>query len=295
MLCWQPQQQGAAMPEGHVTYTSENLTEAVLGRIRGDAPPRTRQVLGALVRHLHAFVQEVELTPAEWEQGIAFISEIGHWCNDKRQEAILLSDILGVSMLVDAIANRSAEAVTESTVLGPFHREDAPVMPDGAEISEGIPGERLTAALKVADAQGAPIAGAEVDIWHSSADGAYDSQMGDGEEHHMRGRFHSGADGMVRFTSVVPCSYPVPHDGPAGRVLAAMGRSPMRPAHVHMRIRAPGYRTLVTHLFPAGDPYLDQDAVFGVKASLVVDLAAAQRRGQASGPHLEYEFRLPRG
>jgi protocatechuate 3,4-dioxygenase beta subunit len=278
------------MQEGHVTYTSENLTEAVLGRIRPDAEPRIRQVMSALIRHLHDFVREVELTPEEWEQGVAFLTELGRWCDDKRQEVILLSDVLGVSMLVDAIAHRTHAGVSETTVLGPFHRENPPRMENGQNMSPGVAGEPLDVEVRICDADGRPLEGAQVDVWHTSPEGFYDSQLG--EEHNMRGRFVTGADGLVAFHTVMPASYPVPHDGPVGRVLSAMGRGPMRPAHVHFWIKKPGYRDLITHIFKDGDPYLHDDAVFGVKASLVTDWDAPKRDGRPA--KLAYEFRIPK-
>jgi hydroxyquinol 1,2-dioxygenase len=282
------------MDQAHVTYTEANLTQAVLGRIRPDADPRMAEIMAALIRHAHDFVREVRLTPEEWGQGVAFLTELGQWCDDKRQEVILLSDVLGVTMLVDAIAHAADGNVTETTVLGPFHRENPPVLPDGADIAPGMAGERLEVAVRIANAEGNPLPDAQVDVWHASPEGHYDSQIGDGEAHSMRARLRSGADGMVRFTTIAPASYPVPHDGPAGRMLEAMGRGPMRPAHVHFWIRREGYRDLITHVFAAGDRYLEEDAVFGVKASLVADFEAARRRGETSGLRLEYEFRLPR-
>jgi protocatechuate 3,4-dioxygenase beta subunit len=282
------------MHQAHVTYTDENLTQAVLDRIHPDCDPRVAEVMRALVRHVHGLVREVRLTPEEWGQGVAFLTELGRWCDGKRQEVILLSDVLGVTMLVDAIAHAGAAGVTETTVLGPFHRENPPVLAEGADLAPGMAGERLEVAVRVADAEGRPLEGAEVDVWHASPEGFYDSQIGDGEEHSMRGRFRSGPDGMVRFATIAPASYPLPHDGPAGRVLGAMGRGAMRPAHVHFRIRREGYRDLVTHVFAEGDRHLAEDAVFGVKASLVADFAAARRRGESEHLRLDYEFRLPR-
>jgi protocatechuate 3,4-dioxygenase beta subunit len=232
----------------------------------------------------------VELTPEEWEQGVAFLSELGRWCDDKRQEVILLSDILGVSMLVDAIAHRTHASVSETTVLGPFHREHPPVMANGQQMSPGVPGEPLEVEVRICDEQGQPLDGAQVDVWHTSPEGYYDSQIGD--EHNMRGRFMTGADGVVAFPTVMPASYPVPHDGPVGRVLAAMGRGPMRPTHVHFWIKKPGYRDLITHIFRDGDPYLHEDAVFGVKASLVTDWDAPKKDGKPA--KLAYEFRIPK-
>lgn len=278
------------MAEDHVTYTSENLTEAVLGRIRGDATPRVRQVMAGLIRHVHDFVREVELTPEEWAQGVGILTELGQWCDDKRQEVILLSDILGVSMLVDAIAHRTHASVSETTVLGPFHRENPPPLRNGADMSPGVPGERLEVEVRICDEQGRPLEGAQVDTWHTSPEGFYDSQLGDA--HNMRGRFVTAKDGLVAFNTVMPASYPVPHDGPVGRVLAAMGRSPMRPAHMHFWIKKPGYRDLVTHIFRDGDPYLHDDAVFGVKASLVTDWDAPRKQGKLA--RLGYEFRIPK-
>ncbi len=278
------------MADGHITYTSENLTEAVLGRIAPDATPRIRELMTGLITHVHDFVREVELTPEEWEQGVAFFTELGRWCDDKRQEVILLSDILGVSMLVDAIAHRTHASVSETTVLGPFHRENPPVMANGQHMSPGVEGEPLEVEVRVLDEDGAPIEGAQIDAWHTSPEGFYDSQLGDA--HNMRGRFRTDANGMVAFPTVVPAAYPVPHDGPVGRVLNAMGRGPMRPAHVHFWIKKDGYRDLITHIFKDGDPYLHDDAVFGVKASLVTDWEASKRKGKPA--RLTYEFRIPK-
>jgi protocatechuate 3,4-dioxygenase beta subunit len=274
------------MADGHITYTSENLTEAVLGRIAPDASPRIRQLMTGLITHVHDYVREVELTPEEWEQAVGFFTELGRWCDDKRQEVILLSDILGVSMLVDAIAHRTHASVSETTVLGPFHRENPPLMQNGQQMSPGVAGEPLEVEIRVLDEDGKPIEGAQVDAWHTSPEGFYDSQLGD--EHSMRGRFHSDANGIVAFPTVVPAAYPVPHDGPVGRVLEAMGRGPMRPAHVHFWIKKDGYRDLITHIFKDGDPYLHEDAVFGVKASLVTDW------NQSTPARLTYEFRIPK-
>lgn len=278
------------MADGHITYTSENLTGAVLDRIAADAGPRVRQLMTGLITHLHDYIREVELTPEEWEQAVGFITELGRWCDDKRQEVILLSDILGVSMLVDAIAHRTHASVSETTVLGPFHRENPPPMKNGENMSPGVEGEPLQVEVRILDEDGAPLEGAQVDAWHTSPEGFYDSQMGDA--HNMRGRFVTGADGVIAFPTVVPAAYPVPHDGPVGRVLAAMGRGPMRPAHVHFWIKKPGYRDLITHIFKDGDPYLHDDAVFGVKASLVTDWDAAKAEGKPAT--LRYEFRIPK-
>lgn len=269
--------------------TEANMTEAVLASTAEGTDPRLREIMESLVRHLHAFVREVELTPEEWFAGVQFLTRVGHTCDDKRQEFILLSDTLGVSMLVDAIANRTTGGSTESSVLGPFWRDGAPFNENGSHIARGIEGDRLEVEVRVADEAGQPIMGAEVDVWHTSPDGFYDTQIGDGEEHNMRGRFHTDADGTVRFTSVMPHSYPIPDDGPVGDMLKALGRHPYRPAHVHFWLSAPGRRDLVTQVFVNEDRYLDSDAVFGVKNSLV----APFDRDPVSGAYrLAYEFRL---
>ena len=283
-----------AMPDTHITYTDANLTEAVLARIQPEVNPRTKEIMTALLKHAHAFVRDVKLTPAEWDMGIKYLSAMGPFVTDKRNEWILLSDVTGVTMLVDAITHAHAEGVTETTVLGPFHRENPPVLKNGDNISPGLTGEMLEVRVVIADAEGKPIPGAQVDVWHADKDGGYDSQIGDGNTHMMRGRFVTGADGVVHFWTVCPSHYPVPHDGPAGQVLAAMGRGPMRPAHVHFWIKAPGYRDLITHIFADGDKYLYEDAVFGVKASLVVDFDAKKKAGQSDHKELDYEFRIPK-
>jgi protocatechuate 3,4-dioxygenase beta subunit len=210
-------------------------------------------------------------------------------CSDRRQEFILLSDTLGVSMLVDAIANRTSGGSTESSVLGPFWREGAPFNENGAHIAKGIEGARLEVEVRVNDEAGHPIAGAEVDVWHTSPEGFYDTQIGDGEEHNMRGRFRTDADGLVHFTSVMPHSYPIPDDGPVGDMLGALGRHPYRPAHIHFWLSATGRRDLVTQVFVDGDGYLDSDAVFGVKNSLVAPFECDAESGTY---RMRYEFRL---
>lgn len=282
------------MPDAHITYTDANLTEAVLGRIQPGGEPRRAEIMKALLTHAHAFIRDTRLTPEEWQYGIKFLTEMGQWCTDKRSEWILLSDVTGLTMLVDAITHASQQNVTETTVLGPFHRDNPPVLSNGENISPCMAGEPLEVRTVIADADGKPIAGAQVDIWHASAEGGYDSQIGNGDEHCMRGRFITGADGLVHFWTINPCSYPVPHDGPVGQVLAAMGRGPMRPAHVHFWIKAAGHRDLITHIFADGDKYLYEDAVFGVKASLVVDFAAKRNAGGSDHLELDYEFRLPK-
>jgi hydroxyquinol 1,2-dioxygenase len=256
-----------------LSFDEHNLTDAVVNRFADCPDPRLKQVVQALVRHAHAFVKEVELTEAEWIAAIGFLTRTGHMCDEKRQEFILLSDVLGISMLVDAINHRMPDGATETTVLGPFYLGEHRVTPYGADIAADEPGARLFVTGTVASSGGAPIAGAAVDIWHSDDEGFYDAQKGT-EEPSLRARFITDADGRFGFRTIVPSSYPIPHDGPVGQLLEATKRHPMRPAHIHFRIAAPGHETLVTHLFMPGDPWLASDAVFGVKESLVATLTA---------------------
>ncbi len=272
-------------------FTEKNLTAEVLKRV-GKAPDkRTRQIMQSLVKHLHAFVREVRPTQEEWFQGIQFLTKTGHMCDDKRQEFILMSDTLGVSMLVDFINYGKAKgklAATESTVLGPFFVEGAPEMPLGASIARpGTPGETCAVSGTVKDLKGKPIAGATLDIWEGGADGLYDVQKPDGTN--LRARFRSDAQGRFHFKCITPVSYPVPHDGPVGQMLVACGRHPMRPGHLHFIIEAPGFDKLTTHLFTKGDKYLDSDAVFGVKDSLIVDFRKKNAAGEST---CRYDFVL---
>ena len=222
------------------------------------------------VRHLHAFVREVRPNFDEWGRAIAFLTETGQMCDDKRQEFILLSDTLGVSMLVDAINHQMPQGATETTVLGPFFVADAPELPLGADISPDVEGEPMFVSGTVTTPDGKPIAGAIVDTWHSDDDGHYDVQQLDELRHlSMRARFRTDAGGRFHFRTIKAAAYPIPVDGPVGKMLEAQGRHPWRPAHVHFMVAAPGFVPLVTHVFEAGDSYLDSDAVFGVKDSLI--------------------------
>jgi hydroxyquinol 1,2-dioxygenase len=278
-----------------------NITDAVISRLQGCGDERLQEVLTSLVRHLHAFVRETRLSEAEWLRGIEFLTATGHMSDDKRQEFILLSDTLGVSMLTVALNHGTAPGATESTVFGPFHVETAPAFADGADIAAGAPGEPLFVACTIRGSDGEAIAGATVDVWQADQEGFYDVQYKDLEGHRARGILRSNAEGRLSFRSILPVAYPVPTDGPVGRMLVASGRHPWRPAHVHFRIQAPGYRTLTTHVFRAGDPYLDSDVVFGVRSSLISDYVA---HAAGTGPHakdiagayhtLDFDFVLQR-
>ena len=248
-------------------YTSAAI---VNGRMGPETEPRLAEVMAALVRHLHDFAREVQLTQAEWDYAIGFLTRTGQICSGERQEFILLSDTLGLSMLVDAINNRRPPGATENTVFGPFHVRDAPIRAMGDNISLDGKGESCLFEGRVLDLDGRPIAGATVDVWSDNADGFYDVQQPDLQpKWNNRGRFVTGADGRYSFRGIKPVSYPIPDDGPVGQMLAHLGRHPWRPAHMHYLVTAPGYQTLVTHTFVGGDEYLTSDAVFGVKDTLV--------------------------
>lgn len=282
-------------------FDENSITDAVLQRLAGAEDPRLRQVAQSLVRHLHAFVRDVEPSFEEWQHAINFLTRIGHMCDGKRQEFILLSDTLGVSMLVDAINHRLPEGATPTTVLGPFYVEGAPELPLGAEVARAMKGEALHVSGRVTTAGGGPIPGAIVDIWHSDEDGYYDVQRADQPDANLRARFRTDTEGRFHFWTLTPTSYPVPDDGPVGDLLRATGRHPMRPAHVHFMIAAPGHETLVTHVFVAGDPYLDSDAVFGVKQELIAEFVQHPpgkgpdgRALQGTWRKLSYDFALKR-
>lgn len=249
----------------------DNITQAVIARLAQTPDPRLKQVMTSLVQHLHAFAREVKLTEAEWAYGIDFLTRVGHTCTDQRQEFILLSDTLGLSMLTVALNNQKPAGCTEATVFGPFHVEGAPEVPQGADVANGAPGTPCEVRGHVRGPAGESVANAVIDVWQADADGLYDMQRQGLAEPQGRAVLRSGADGGFHFRTVVAESYPIPHDGPVGDMLAATNRHPWRPAHLHFRIQAPGYQTLVTHVFRKGDPYLDSDVVFGVRSSLLAD------------------------
>ncbi len=247
------------------------ITQAVLKVQAATQDARLRRVLDALVRHLHDFAREVELTEAEWAQGIDFLTRVGHITDDRRQEFILLSDVLGLSTLVTAQNNRRPAGCTEATVFGPFYVPDAPVVRNGDDIAHGAHGQPCFVSGTVRGIGGEPVAGATIDVWQSDEDGTYDVQRPGLDHAEGRARLASEADGRYHFRSILAVPYPIPHDGPVGQLLERTGRHPWRPAHLHFMIQAPGYETLVTHVFREGGEYLESDAVFGVRSSLVAD------------------------
>lgn len=253
-------------------FTEEASAELVNERMGPSVSPRLARIMSSLVTHLHAFVKDVELTEAEWEVAVDFLTRTGQTCSDARQEFILLSDVLGVSMLVDAINHRAPGDATVTTVFGPFHVEGAPEREMGANISLDGKGEACLFEGRIVDLDGRPIENARVDVWSDNEDGFYDVQQPDVQPpFNNRGTFRTGKDGTYAFRGIKPVAYPIPDDGPVGKMLAALGRHPWRPAHMHFMVTAPGCERLITHLFVAGDAYLASDAVFGVKETLIVD------------------------
>jgi hydroxyquinol 1,2-dioxygenase len=251
-------------------FTEENSAEVVTGRIADTTDPRFKEIMTILIHHLHAAVKEIEPTQEEWFQAVQFLTETGHMCDDWRQEFILLSDVLGVSMLVDAINNRKPSGASESTVLGPFHVANAPELALGSNICLDQKGEPMLVKGRVLDTDGAPIANAKVDVWQANDEGFYDvQQKGHQPDFNLRGVFRTDDQGRYWFNAVRPKFYPIPDDGPVGKMLARMGRHPFRPAHLHYIIEADGFETLTTHTFDPDDPYIHSDAVFGVKESLI--------------------------
>ena len=289
------------MPDGHDNLrhstTEDDITAAVLARFAATPNPRLKEIMLGLIKHLHAFVKEVELTETEWFQAIEILTEAGKMCSDKRQEFILFSDTLGVSMVVDLIGHRKPEGATESTVFGPFHRLAAPDMPPGGNIAHrdttGVP---ALVSGRVLDLDGKPIAGAVLDVWQAQSNGLYDSQDKNPDQLHMRGKFHTDSEGRYLLRTVQPVHYPIPSDGPVGAMLKATGGHLWRPAHIHFVVMADGYEAVTTHIFDRVDPYLESDAVFAVKESLICDFVRhetptpeAAKLG-ITGPMLTAEF-----
>jgi hydroxyquinol 1,2-dioxygenase len=254
-----------------MTYvTEENLTEIVLERWKNIPDPRLREVMGALIKHLHAFVREIEPTQPEWATAIDFLTRTGKICDEKRQEFILFSDVMGVSMLVDAINHRLPSGATPTTVEGPFHIADAPPMANGADMAKGAPGIPCFVVGKVRDLDGRPVANATLDLWQTDGEGLYEAQR-DVTEPWMRGIYRSQQDGSYVVRTVAPIGYTIPMDGPIGELMQRTKISHMRPAHIHFCIESPGHHRVVTHLFQRGSEYIETDVVYGVKEPLIVD------------------------
>jgi hydroxyquinol 1,2-dioxygenase len=276
-----------------------NLTEAVINSFDGAKDARTREVIVALLRHLHGFAREVKLTPEEWKAGIDFLVRAGKITDEKRNEFILASDVLGLSSLIDVL--QSDPGATERSALGPFHAEGSPELAVGGDLKQGNDGEPLLVHGRVLDTSGRAVSGARLDFWQAAVNGKYWQQDPSQHPHNLRFRMTTGEDGAYAFTTVQPAPYSVPYDGPVGDLLRAGGRHAWRPAHFHFIVSAPGFRALTTELFFAGDPYLDSDAIFGVRESLVLDVAASDdvtlaQRYRLSVPfqHVAFDFRLER-
>jgi len=246
------------------------LLDRVVASFAATPDPRLKELMQALTRHLHAFLREVRLTEQEWQRAIEFLTAVGHITDERRQEFILLSDVLGASMQTITINNQAYENATEATVFGPFFVEGSPEIGLGGDIAAGASGEPCWVEGTVTDTDGKPVPHALIEVWEADEDGFYDVQYDDNRVA-ARGHLHSDASGHYRFWGITPVPYPIPHDGPVGQLLAAVGRSPMRAAHLHFMVTAERLRTLVTHIFVRGDELLDRDSVFGVQDSLVLD------------------------
>ena len=250
------------------SVTKDNITEVFTSYVGDDTDPRVREVLGALARHIHDFAREVKLTHAEWQVGIDFLTRAGDITTPERHEFVLLSDVLGLSSLVDMLHSR--EDATSSSVLGPFHVSNPPPLEIGGDMKRDFEGEVLLVEGTVRDTEGNPIPGAEIDIWQTAPNGLYSSQDPDQDIHSFHGLMKADENGRYAFTTVRPVSYTVPDDGPVGDILRAAGCHPWRPSHLHYIVSAKGFRNLVTEVFPDDDPYLDEDTVFGVRSDLVM-------------------------
>jgi len=280
-------------------FNEQSITQAVIERLAQSDDPRFKKVMTSLVTHLHDFVRDVQLTEGEWLAAIEFLTDVGKTCTEKRQEYILLSDTLGVSVLVITLNHPADVGTAESTVLGPFYWEGAPDLPCGSDLAVGVKGEPTFYSGRVLSADGKPLPNALLDIWSGDGDGNYDMQIPGETGMKARGRIRTDATGRYWFRSIRPTFYPVPTDGLVGRMLRKMGRHPFRPGHIHMIVSADGYRPVTTHLFVAGSEYLDSDAVFGMKESLV---ARFDRHAPGVGPGgvrmdspyytVDYDFRL---
>ncbi|MEU4148949.1 dioxygenase [Streptomyces sp. NPDC026659] len=277
----------------------DNITELAVQRWATAHSPRLGELMTALIRHLHAFAAEVRLTEDEWAAAIQWLTDAGQTCDDKRQELILASDVLGLSMLVVQLNNRFTPEATPATVLGPFHIDGSPTVPHGFDLSEGLPGTPLYITGKVTDTGGKPLAGAVLDVWQADADGAYEAQLPEIDEARLRAKYRTRDDGSYCIRTIAPRGYAIPMDGPVGDLIHRTDISWFRPAHIHFLIDEPGHRKLITHLFQEGGDYLDSDVVFGTKDPLIVRFterpAGTAPDGAPVGePHLHatYDFVL---
>jgi hydroxyquinol 1,2-dioxygenase len=273
-----------------INLNEDTITGAVIQRNAGASSARLREVMVSLVQHLHAFARDTQLTEAEWEAGIRFLTEVGQTCTDKRQEFILLSDTLGLSTLVTALNHPSPAGCTEATVFGPFYVNGAPEMPLGADIAAGAKGEPCFVSGTVRGDDGRSIAAAELHVWQADEDGFYDVQYEGRDQLAARAVLRSDAQGRYHFRSILAEPYPIPNDGPVGRMLQALGRHPWRPAHLHFMLVAEGYQGLTTHVFRRGGSYLDSDAVFGVRSTLVADWVRHEAGTAPDGTAMDRPF-----
>ncbi len=270
--------------------SEEQITQNVLDSMAQTPNPRLKAIMTSLIRHLHAFLRETELTEEEWALGIQFLTRTGQMCDEKRQEFILLSDVIGVTMLVDAINHRLPDGATESTIFGPFYREGASELPMGATISQNGRGEPVVVTGRVLSTNGTPIPDALLDIWETDENGLYEQQDPEQPDMNLRGKFRTDSNGRYCFIGIKPVSYPIPDDGPVGQLLRSLARHPFRPAHIHLLVSANGFAPVTTHLFVKEDQYLDSDAVFGTKDSLVVDFVRHDSPEEAARYHVAAPF-----
>lgn len=273
--------------------TLDNITEAVTNAMKPDIPARNRKIMTAALKHFHAFAKEVNLTHGEWLEGCEWMRRAGEISSDARNEFILICDILGVEVLVDMLGNQVTEGESESTVLGPFYRENPPVLPKGASIvQKDFDGQQtVRVSGRVLDTGGNPIEGVQIDVWEDAPNGLYEQQDPDQPDYNLRGRFLTGADGSYDFVGLRPEPYPIPYDGAAGELLNYMGHHPMRPGHIHFMITKPGYKPLISQIYDSETEYLDNDAVFAVKESLIGDMKPAPD-GAGTDLVMSFDFRL---
>lgn len=273
--------------------TLENITEAVTGAMKPDIPDRNREIMTAALKHFHAFAKEVNLTHGEWLEGCEWMRRAGDISSAARNEFILISDILGIEVLVDMLDNKVTDGESESTVLGPFYRENPPVLPKGASIIQKDFDNQKTLRVsgRVVDTAGTPIEGVQIDVWEDAPNGLYEQQDPDQPDFNLRGRFLTDADGSYEFVGLRPEPYPIPYDGAAGELLNYMGHHPMRPGHIHFMISKPGYKPLISQIYDSETEYLDNDAVFAVKESLIGEMKPAPE-GADTDLVMSFDFRL---